>query len=128
MRPDTWLPTCTVTSADTVPVAVTRAVIRPRSTLTVSYLVSGRLFERAYANTAPPMAKSARTAMSQARAAFMGVGGGVAARLVVAHRGPRASPWRLAYTVFQHSSGYAGRLAQVPQENVGNGAAGLAKR
>ena len=36
MRPDTWLPTCTVTSADSVPVAVTCATIGPRSIATVS--------------------------------------------------------------------------------------------
>jgi hypothetical protein len=32
IRPETWLPTCTVTSAESVPVAVTRATMRPRST------------------------------------------------------------------------------------------------
>ena len=37
MRPETWLPTCTVTSADSVPVAVTLATIGPRSTTVVSY-------------------------------------------------------------------------------------------
>src|SRR5262249_48095079 len=36
MRPDTCAPTCTVTSADKVPVAVTRATIRPRWTFAVS--------------------------------------------------------------------------------------------
>ena len=36
MRPDTWLPTCTVTRADTVPVAVTRATRSPRSTRALS--------------------------------------------------------------------------------------------
>ena len=41
MRPETWLPTCTVTSAESVPVAVTRATMRPWSTLTVSYLSAG---------------------------------------------------------------------------------------
>jgi len=37
IRPDTWVPTWTVTSADKVPVAVTLAVIGPRSTTVVSY-------------------------------------------------------------------------------------------
>ena len=36
MRPETWLPTWTVTSAESVPVAVTFATIGPRSTATVS--------------------------------------------------------------------------------------------
>src|SRR6266545_8049161 len=36
MRPDTWLPTCTVTSAESVPVAVTFATTLPRSTSAVS--------------------------------------------------------------------------------------------
>ena len=36
MRPETWLPTWTVTSAERVPVAVTLATILPRSTLAVS--------------------------------------------------------------------------------------------
>ena len=36
MRPDTWVPTWTVTSADSVPVAVTFATIGPRSIATVS--------------------------------------------------------------------------------------------
>ncbi len=35
-RPDTWLPTCTVTIAESEPEAVTFEVIRPRSTLAVS--------------------------------------------------------------------------------------------
>ena len=29
MRPETWLPTCTVTIAESVPVAVTLAAMRP---------------------------------------------------------------------------------------------------
>ena len=36
MRPETWLPTCTVTIADSVPVAVTFAAMAPRSTAAVS--------------------------------------------------------------------------------------------
>ena len=36
MRPETCVPTWTVTSADSVPVAVTLATIGPRSTVTVS--------------------------------------------------------------------------------------------
>ena len=40
-RPETWLPTWTVTSADSVPVAVTLATMRPRSTFTVSKRMSG---------------------------------------------------------------------------------------
>ena len=36
MRPDTCVPTWTVTSADSVPVAVTFATIGPRSIATVS--------------------------------------------------------------------------------------------
>ena len=35
MRPETWLPTCTVTSAERVPVAVTRATTGPLSPLAV---------------------------------------------------------------------------------------------
>ena len=38
IRPDTWLPTCTVTSAVSVPVAVTRPVTSPRSTRAFSSL------------------------------------------------------------------------------------------
>src|SRR5688572_6881638 len=37
-RPDTWLPTCTVTVADAMPVAVTFGAMRPLSTLAVSYV------------------------------------------------------------------------------------------
>ncbi len=40
MRPETWLPTCTVTSAERLPVAVTLAAIAPRSTAAVSYWTS----------------------------------------------------------------------------------------
>ncbi len=40
MRPDTWLPTCTVTSADTVPVAVTRDSTSRRCTAVVSKLAA----------------------------------------------------------------------------------------
>ncbi len=36
IRPDTCVPTWTVTSADNVPVAVTLATTEPRSTVTVS--------------------------------------------------------------------------------------------
>ena len=36
MRPDTWVPTCTVTVAESVPVAVTLATTSPRATLTVT--------------------------------------------------------------------------------------------
>jgi len=36
MRPDTWLPTSTVTTGDRVPVAVTCLAIRPRLTSAVS--------------------------------------------------------------------------------------------
>ena len=35
-RPDTWLPTWTLTSADSVPLAVTFAITGPRSAETVS--------------------------------------------------------------------------------------------
>ncbi len=35
-RPETWLPTWTVTSAESVPVAVTLPTMRPRSTAMVS--------------------------------------------------------------------------------------------
>ncbi len=37
MTPDTWLPTCTVVTADSVPVAVTVMVTVPRSTFSVRY-------------------------------------------------------------------------------------------
>ena len=45
MRPETWLPTCTVTSADSAPVAVTRPTTSPRST---------RDFSRWKADLCPP--------------------------------------------------------------------------
>jgi len=40
MVPDTWLPTCTVVTALTVPVALTVALISPRSAGAVRYLVA----------------------------------------------------------------------------------------
>ena len=42
MRPETCVPTWTVTSADSVPVAVTLAMIGPRSTTVVSYFGTWR--------------------------------------------------------------------------------------
>jgi uncharacterized membrane protein len=45
IRPETWLPTCTVTMAERVPLAVTLATIRPRSSLAVSIWVLGLLPE-----------------------------------------------------------------------------------
>lgn len=41
MRPDTWLPTCTVLRGDSVPLAVTVDVTRPRSTGCVLYSIFG---------------------------------------------------------------------------------------
>ena len=41
MRPDTWLPTCTVFSGDSVPLAVTVEVTRPRATTSVRYSIFG---------------------------------------------------------------------------------------
>src|SRR5579885_3041451 len=38
MMPETWLPTCTVVTAETVPVALTVMVTVPRSTTSVRYL------------------------------------------------------------------------------------------
>jgi hypothetical protein len=40
MTPETWLPTATVVTADSVPVAVTVMVIGPRSTFSVRYCKS----------------------------------------------------------------------------------------
>ena len=37
MTPETWLPTCTVVTAESVPVAVTVTVMLPRSTSSVRY-------------------------------------------------------------------------------------------
>ena len=37
MTPETWLPTCTVVTAERVPVAVTVMVTVPRSTFSVLY-------------------------------------------------------------------------------------------
>src|SRR5689334_2641608 len=61
MRPDTWLPTWTVTSAESVPVAVTRATIRPRSTEAVSNFSSDDFFPHPTASTASAMAAAARS-------------------------------------------------------------------
>ena len=46
MRPETWLPTCTVFSGETTPVAVTRATMRPRSTTCVSCFGAGAVLPR----------------------------------------------------------------------------------
>ena len=45
ITPDTWLPTCTVTSAESVPVAVTFATTAPRSAEAVSNLTLGGSFQ-----------------------------------------------------------------------------------
>ena len=60
MIPETWLPTCTVVTAESVPVAVTVCVIFPWSTGAVRYLSSG--FLRApMANASPPAATTTIT-------------------------------------------------------------------
>src|SRR5690242_6534438 len=58
MRPDTCAPTCTVTSADRVPVAVTRATSRPFSTLVVVHFTSAG-FWWVFIQAKPPIASSA---------------------------------------------------------------------
>src|SRR3954471_1614444 len=60
MRPDPGLPTWTVTSAESVPVAVTRATIRPLSTGAVSYFSSVVFRPHPAASTASARAVAAR--------------------------------------------------------------------
>ena len=63
MRPETWLPTCTVTMAERVPLAVTLATMRPRSSLVVSICVLGLFPELPRQATTAATATTAAAAM-----------------------------------------------------------------
>ena len=60
--PETCVPTWTVTSADSVPVAVTRATIRPRSTAAVSNSTGGFLCAARQRQTPKPAVNSTTSA------------------------------------------------------------------
>src|SRR5260370_9023094 len=70
MRPDTCAPTCTVTSGDSVPVAVTRATTRPRSTAAVVNLGGLGALARAYQTAPPAITASTSPAMIHGRRRF----------------------------------------------------------
>src|SRR5439155_20761741 len=73
MRPDTCAPTCTVTSAESVPVAVTRATTRPRSAFTVSNFGAADLREQpASASAANTMAAALPGRMRFGRCQYPG--------------------------------------------------------
>lgn len=64
MRPETWLPTCTVTSAESVPLAVTFPVILRFSTGAPLKTMSGSLFlarQRHYPYPAPARTSTVNT-------------------------------------------------------------------
>src|SRR5512137_908580 len=74
MRPETWLPTWTVTMAESVPVAVTLATIFPFSTLAVSNWSLGLLVPepRRQATTAAAASTTTATAMEMRRRLVIG--------------------------------------------------------
>src|SRR5580700_9170328 len=62
MRPDTWVPTWTVTSADSVPLAVTRPTMCLRSTGPVLYCSSGARWDSRSRQYPAPAAMGTSTA------------------------------------------------------------------
>src|SRR5262249_2945987 len=63
----TWLPTCTILSGDTVPVAVTLATTPPRSTVAVCHFCAGGVFARPscdHASAPPPTAPTTNRAFT----------------------------------------------------------------